>query len=142
MNHQTLALQTVKAIIQAEETFSKGFVYTSRVIQAGHVAGLCAVTTREWLVLLAPQMGVEVMAMRDDPRFGVSREVYRAENIKAREVVARRMVKALRKQNPTISKSEMTRRIVVQLEGAEFPRGTCGFQTIFNLVTKICNSQK
>ena len=141
MNKQTVAMNTVRAIIKAEPTFSQGFVYTSRVIQAGHVAGLSQVTTREWLKLEAPKMGIEVLAMRDDPTFGISREAYRADYIKVREQIATRMVKAMKKENPQMSTTEMARRVVVNLEGAEFPRGTVGFQTIMKLVTKIRNTK-
>jgi len=38
MNKQTAAMNTVRAIIKAEPTFQQGFVYTSRVIQAGQPA--------------------------------------------------------------------------------------------------------
>ena len=51
------------------------------------------------------------------------------------------MVKAMLKTDPQISTMEMTRRVVVNLEGAEFPRGTVGFQTIMKLVAKIRNNQ-
>ena len=141
MNKQTAAMNTVRAIIKAEPTFPQGFVYTSRVIQAGHVAGLSQVTTREWLKLEAPKLGVEVLAMRDDPTFGISREAYRADYIKAREQIARRMVKAMKKETPQMSTTEMARRVVVNLEGAEFPRGTVGFQTIMKLVAKLHNTK-
>lgn len=141
MNKQTAAMNTVRAIIKAEPTFPQGFVYTSRVIQAGHVAGLTQETTREWLKLEAPKLGIEVLAMRDDPTFGVSREAYRADYIKVREKIAARMVKAMTKANPQMSTTEMARRVVVNLEGAEFPRGTVGFHTIMKLVAKIRNNQ-
>lgn len=141
MNKQTAAMNTVRAIIKAEPTFPQGFVYTSRVIQAGHVAGLSQVTTREWLKLEAPKLGIEVLAMRDDPTFGISRETYRADYIKVREQITRRMVKTMLKTAPQMSTMEMTRRVVVNLEGAEFPRGTVGFQTIMKLVAKIRNSK-
>ena len=141
MNKQTVAMNTVRAIIKAEPTFSRGFVYTSRVIQAGHVAGLSQETTREWLKLEAPKLGIEVLAMRDDPTFGISREAYRADYIKVREQIAARMVKAMTKANPQMSTTEMARRVVVNLEGAEFPRGAVGFQTIMKLVTKIRNTK-
>lgn len=141
MNKQTAAMNTVRAIIKAEPTFSQGFVYTSRVIQAGHVAGLSQETTREWLKLEAPKLGLEVLAMRDDPTFGISREAYRADYIKVREKIAARMVKAMKKENPQMSTTEMARRVVVNLEGAEFPRGTVGFQTIMKLVAKIRNTK-
>lgn len=141
MNKQTAAMNTVRAIIKAEPTFSQGFVFTSRVIQAGHVAGLSQETTREWLKLEAPKLGIEVLAMRDDPTFGISREAYRADYIKVREKIAARMVKAMLKNDAQMSTTEMTRRVVVNLEGAEFPRGTVGFQTIMKLVAKIRNNQ-
>jgi len=79
--------------------------------------------------------------MRDDPTFGVSRETYRADYIKVREQIARRMVKAMLKNDAQMSTTEMARRVVVNLEGAEFPRGTVGFQTIMKLVAKIRNNQ-
>jgi len=139
MNKQTAAMNTVRAIIKAEPTFPQGFVYTSRVIQAGHVAGLSQVTTREWLKLEAPKLGIEVLAMRDDPTFGISRETYRADYIKVREQIARRMVKAILKTDPQISTTDNLNPLVVNLEGAEYPRGTVGFQTIMKLVAKIRN---
>lgn len=135
MNKQTVAMNTVRAIVEAEPTFSQGFVFSSRVIQAGHVAGLAQVTTREWLKLLAPQMGVEILAMRDDPRFNRSRIEYRTDIIGPRTVVVKNIVRTMVKKNPKVTNSVIARAAVVALEGACFAPGTAGFQTVLNLVS-------